>query len=111
MPYLRFSELSTARRAFVRQCQQMGFGKIVGVAVREGQPVFTDQTELLFDVKLDSDENPRPEQDLRDFAVTGEIVRLFSKLDAIGNGTIEHVEVRAGIPRRIVFKAPVSAIK
>jgi hypothetical protein len=26
-------------------------------------------------------------------------------LDAFRNGTIEHVEVRAGVPRQMVFKA------
>src|SRR5215469_5552564 len=108
MAQLRFSQLSASRQAFVRQCQWMGYGKIVSLAVQKAKPVFTEQTEVFFDVKLDGNDGPRPEHELGDFALSSEIVRLFAKLDAIRNGSIEHVEVRAGIPRRIVFNVPVS---
>jgi hypothetical protein len=85
----------------------MGFGKIVGLAVCDCDPVFGPQTDVLLDVKLDSAETRRPEQDLSDFVLGAEMVRLFNKLDAIRNGSIEHVEVRAGIPVRMIFKATV----
>src|ERR1019366_9421651 len=61
---------------------------------------FGPKTEVLHDLKLDGDEAPRPEQDLGDFVVCKEIRRLFSMLDAFRNGTIDHVEVRTGLPRR-----------
>ena len=105
MAQTRFCEISEQRRAFIRQCQRIGFGKIVDLAVRDSDPVFVQQTQVLFDVKLDSDQNPRAEQDLKDFLLSAESLRFFSKLDAIRNGAIELVEVRAGIPRRMVFKA------
>jgi hypothetical protein len=105
MAQLRFSDLSASRQAFIRQCQQIGFGSVRALAVRDGEPVFGPTAEVLFDVKLDTDESPRPEQDLHDFILSAEIVRMFSKLDAIGNGTIEHVEVRGGVPRRIIVRA------
>jgi hypothetical protein len=57
-------------------------------------------------VKLDGDDGPRPEQDLSDFELSREVVRLFAKLDTVRNGVVELIEVRAGIPRRVVFKAP-----
>jgi hypothetical protein len=104
MPQTRFSQLSTQRQALIRQCQQIGFGEIGRFLVRESEPVLTAETEVLFDVKLDRDDGQRLEQNLSDFEVSKEIVRLFSKLDAIGNAVVEHLEVRAGIPRRIVFK-------
>jgi hypothetical protein len=101
----RFSEMSALRRALIRQCQRLGFGKIVGFVVRDGEPVMTPETEIFLDVKLDGDDSPRPEQDLSDFALGREVVRLFAELDTIRDGVVEHLEVRAGIPRRIVFKA------
>lgn len=102
---MRFLEISEPRQAFVRQCQRIGFGKIVNLGVRDCDPVVVHQTEVLFDVKLDSNEHSRPEQVLKDFLLTAEILRFFSKLDVIRNGTIEHIEIRAGIPRRMIFKA------
>jgi hypothetical protein len=105
----RFSDLSAARQALIRQCQRIGFGKIVGFAVREREPVLTAETEIFFDVKLDGDDDPRPEQDLSDFELSRQVVRLFAKLDAIREGVVDHLEVRAGLPRRIVFKASANA--
>lgn len=109
MVQVRFSEVSAPRQALIRHCQQIGFGEIGPFLVRDREPVLTPETEIFLDVKLDSDNAPRQEQQLSDFELSKEIVRLFSKLDAIGDGVVEHLEVRAGIPRRIVFKAPIFA--
>ena len=105
MAQLRFSELSAPRQALVRKCQRIGFGRIEDLDVRDCEPVFGPRTRSFLDVKLDSDEVPRPEQNLSDFVVRDEIRRLLYKLDAIRDGTIERIEVLAGIPRRIIVKA------
>jgi len=104
----RLSQLSAQRQALVRQCQQVGFGKIVNFAVRDGDPVMLAGTEILLDVKLDSDENPRAECNLNDFELSMELRRLFSEFDVIQNALVDHLEVRAGVPRRAVFRCPVS---
>jgi hypothetical protein len=67
--------------------------------------MFGDLTEVIQDVKLDTDHDSRPEQNLADYELRAELVRLFSKMDAIREGMIAHIEVRAGIPRRIAVKA------
>lgn len=54
----------------------------------------------------DNDDALRPEGYLDDFKLCAEVLRLFAKLDAIGDGVIDQIEIRAGIPRRMVFKAP-----
>jgi hypothetical protein len=61
---------------------------------------------VLFDVKLDKEEVPRPELALTDFVLAAEVLRLMARLDALHNGTIRHLEVRAGIPRRLIFESP-----
>jgi hypothetical protein len=105
MRALRFAEISVQRQAFVRRCQHIAFGEIRALVVTAGEPVFGETTEVLMDLKLDNEERPRPELALPDFALAQEVVRLFAKLDEIGNGTIKHIEIRAGLPRRIVVKA------
>jgi hypothetical protein len=109
MPEPRFSELSVPRQTLIRQCQRMGFGKILRLDVRDGQPVFGPRTEVLLDVKLDSVETRRPEQDLADFVLCSAVSRFLEQLDSIRNGSVEQVEVRAGIPVRMIFKASVNA--
>ena len=62
------------------------------------------ETEVFLDVRLDGADDTRPEQSLGDFLLKSEVIRLFARLDAIRNAVVEHLEVRSGIPRRIVFK-------
>jgi hypothetical protein len=106
MSELRFSELSAPRQALIRRCQTIGFGKIVRFSIRDREPVLLPETEVFRDVKLDGDDDPRPEQSLEDFVLKSEVIRLLAQLDAIRDGIVEHLEVRAGVPRRIVFKDP-----
>ena|ERR1700733_5406136 len=103
MTQLRFSELSGPRQALIRRCQQVGFGTLRKVEVRDREPIF-GATEVIFDLKLDSENAPRPEQNLSDFLVCDEIRRLFSMLDDFVNATIEQIEVRTGVPRRVFIK-------
>jgi len=107
IPDIRLCDLSTARQDFVRQCQRISFGKIAHFAVRNGDPVMLPETEVLMELKLETEEAARPEQKLKDFVVPAELVRLFAKMDAVRTGFVDHVEVRAGIPRRVVFKTRV----
>jgi hypothetical protein len=104
----RLLELSNLHRLFVRRCQAIGFGKITGLRVRDGEPVFDDATEVYEDLKLDVDDTPRPELELADFVLGAETVRFFRKLNALHDGVVEQIEVRAGVPRRMVLKVTCS---
>ncbi len=105
MAQLRFTDLTAARQSFIRQCQRLGFGTVRGLEVRDCEPVFGPKTEVLVDLKLDSDDTPRPEQHLGDFVLPDEVRRLFAVLDTLRNGTVEQVEVRSGVPRRLFFRS------
>jgi hypothetical protein len=59
----------------------------------------------LKDVKLDSDDGPRPELALRDFIVSDEVLRLMRLLDDMKSGTFRRVEIRGGLPRRAVLES------
>jgi hypothetical protein len=102
---LRFSQLSAPRQVLVRLCQSINFGQICSLEVRDCDPVFNPPPQVLVDVKLDSDEGLRPEINLPDFVLPAEVCRLMDRLDRLKNATIERVEVRAGIARRVVFRA------
>src|ERR1051325_9624864 len=94
------SELSAARQALIRLCQWIDYGQILELHVREREPEFSPEPVMLLEVKLDSDPCERQETELEDFTLRGEVQRLLSRLDVIGTGCIQKIEVRAGIPRR-----------
>ena len=104
MTMLRFSDLSSSRKALVRLFQKLNFGQIQNLSLRNGEPVFALPPLVLFDIKLDNDEGPRPELNLADFALCDEIRRLVARLDELNNGRIERIEVRGGLPRRVVIE-------
>jgi hypothetical protein len=105
MKPIRFTQLSPARQALVRWCQAINHGSIEELQVRHSEPVFDPAPLILRDVKLNSDEEPRAELAIADFVVSDEICRLMRMLDEMGSGTIRSIEVRTGIPRRILVES------
>ena len=103
----RLSDLSPARQALVRLCQAINHGSIEDLEVRHSEPVFDPWPVTLRDVKLGSDEEPRPELSLADFVVSEEIVRLMNLLDEMKCGTLRRIEVHAGVPRRTLVESHV----
>jgi hypothetical protein len=101
----RFTQLSAPRQALVRLFQSVNFGQLLDIAIQDGDPLFYPEPTVLFDVKLDADEGQRQEADLSDFALRDEVRRLMARLDQLKNGRIERIEVRSGIPRRVVIES------
>jgi len=101
----RFSQLSPARQTLVRWLQKVNFGDVRSISVQDGDPIFDQDSVVVFDLRLDRDENARLELSLADFDLPAEVRRLISLLDELKNGTIQRLEVRAGIPHRFVFES------
>jgi hypothetical protein len=107
---LLFSRLSPGRQFLLRVCQSTNYGYIQDLHVRDREPVVDPAPIVFADIKLDSDERARDEFNNADFIVCAEIVRLLALLDQINNGKISKLEVRAGIPRRIVYEHRISEL-
>lgn len=105
-----FSQLSPPRQALIRLCQAINFGFIEMMEVRDCDPMFDPPPLLLRDLKLDLDEGPRFELALRDFVVSNEVLRLLRHLDEMKCGSVRRIEVRAGIPRRVLLTASTEPI-
>jgi hypothetical protein len=102
---LRFSKLSPSRQLLLRLCQAVNFGFIQELEIRDSEPVFSPPPIVLVDLKLDGEAGPRPEIELADFALCREACRLMELLDKLRNSKIDRIEVRAGIPRRVILKS------
>jgi hypothetical protein len=104
----RFSELSGPRQALVRLCQSINHGHIEALRITNGEPTFSPAPTVLVDVKLDQDEGPRPEVELCDFELCVELRRLMSRMDVVRDGKVARLEVRGGIPRRVIFESTIT---
>ena len=89
--------------------QWLDHGTIRGLEVHDGEPMFGPKTEVLHDLKLDGDEAPRPERDMRDFVVPREIRRLVFDAGGFAQRHYRTHRSRTGVPRRIIFKAAEAA--
>ena len=102
---LRLSQLSPGRQVLVRLCQWLNFGQIQGVRVQDGDPILDCVPLVYVEKLLNVDEGNRPEARLKDFELRKEVRLLMVTLDEIKNGVIERIDVRRGIPCRIVYES------
>jgi hypothetical protein len=105
---IRFSQLSTPRQGLVRLCQSINYGYICELAVERREPVLDPAPAVFIDIKLDSDEQLRSEIDSADFLLTAEVTRLLALFDRLENGKIARLDVRSGIPRRVLYERQIS---
>jgi hypothetical protein len=102
----RFAEISSARQRLVRLCEAIGFGCIENLIVQNAEPLISaDEPVVHLDIKLDRPLGGPNTKESLDFQLQAEFARLMSLLDAIQNGCIAKIEVRDGVPRRILRAA------
>ena len=107
----RLSQLSAPRQALVRLFQSINFGYVEGLEVRGSEPVFSPAPVVFVEVKLDAGNALPPEVDLADFELRTEVIRLMERFDELGNGSIERIDVRYGVPRRALIERPIREVR
>lgn len=107
----RFSQLSAPRQALVRLLQSINFGHVEDLEVRGSQPVFSPAPMVFVEIKLDSAAEPRQEIDLTDFELRCEVIRLMEQFDQLGDASIERIDVRYGVPRRVLIERPIQGVR
>jgi hypothetical protein len=98
--------LSPARRRLVELMQEINFGRSEGLAVRGGDPVLAPPPRLVREVKFGGDNGPRPERGAADFDLKARLVELLDYLDEAGDVTIDLLEVKHGLPFRMLVADP-----
>jgi hypothetical protein len=105
---LTFSQLPPARKALVRLCQDLNFGSILNLRVINSEVNFDPVPEVVVDVRLDEEAEPRAELELDDFTLRPQVCKLFTQIDALKNGSIEKIVVHAGLPCRVTLRRSLS---
>ena len=93
---------SPARQKILRLMQENPFSRIEQLAVTNGQPQFDPATKIIAEHKFGANDGPRREAELADFVLKKEHVDLFRQFDEIGSGVILTLEVRGGMPFRMI---------
>ena len=95
-------DLSARRMDLLELMQSMNFGRIEGLAVLDGDPVLDRPPRVIREVKFGADNGPRPELDVGNFLLKTQVLELFQHFDHLGDGTIEVLEIKHGLPFRML---------
>jgi hypothetical protein len=86
--------------------QRLHFGQIIGLRIRAGQPILDPPPRLVRDRKLGSESVPRPAEERANFLLKEQVVDLFDYFGEIGDGVIDLIDVRHGLPFRLQHTEP-----
>jgi hypothetical protein len=98
------SSLAPQFQRLVELVRHVGFGRIEGLLVRDGVPVLDPPPVVVREYKFGSDDGSRIESNADDFLLKSQVVELVQHIARIGNGVIDCIEVKHGLPFRMVVK-------
>jgi hypothetical protein len=90
--------LTSARRRLLELMQVVNFGEIRALVVRDGEPVLDLASRVVRDIKMGGENGPRSELRVDDYVLKKEVVEFLAELDRIGNGMVERLEIKHGLP-------------
>jgi hypothetical protein len=100
--------LSPARRQLLELIQRYRFCEIKNLEVRGGEPVFDPAPQVIEEIKIGADDDPRPERSNKDFLLREQIIDLLEHINRVGDGRIAIIEVRHRLPFRLVVERSAS---
>ncbi|MBL8822442.1 MAG: hypothetical protein JNJ77_07640 [Planctomycetia bacterium] len=101
----RKSHLSKSQQRLLQVFQELNFGKIQQLHVKAGEPLLTPSPRILKDLKIPGANDARVESHLKDFELKREHLEFFHHLHALGDGVLELIEVRHGLPVRLLIES------
>ena len=100
------SSLSKHRRNLLEIMQRVNFGRIEGLTVRSGEPSFDPGPRIIREIKFGCEDSSRMEREQADFELKAQVIELFQYMTKLGNGSIACLEVKHGLPFRLVIDDP-----
>jgi len=100
----RKSFLSRPRARLIELMQELNFGQVRGLVVRDGEPVFDPPPRVVREVKFGSENGPRPESAKGDFALKAQVREMLAQLEALDDGVVECIEVKHGLPFKMTVE-------
>jgi hypothetical protein len=97
-------DLSANRIGLLQLMQRINFGRIENLLIRNGDPDLDPPPRVIREVKFPGENGPRPEVGAGEFLLKSQVVELFKELDLLGDGTIAVLEVKHGLPFRMMVE-------
>jgi hypothetical protein len=102
------SSLTERQKVLVELMQQINFGRIEALLVRDGEPNFNPAPRVVRKLKIGGENSPRPEIGSADFLLKGQVVELLEAVRELGEGTVLAIDVKHGLPFAVEIEVPSS---
>jgi hypothetical protein len=93
--------LSPARRRLVELMQEVNFGRIEGLRVKEAEPLLEPKPRVLREIVFGKVNAPNPARGRDDFALKEQLIELFDLFDREQSVTVESLVIQNGLPVRM----------
>jgi hypothetical protein len=100
------STLSAPRQKLLGLMRQMYFGKIEDLVIQGKEPSFDPTPRITQEIKLGIDGGQLPAEG-QDFALKRSVTDLFGYFDRLGDGSVVTIEIRHGLPARLLVSRSV----
>ena len=101
--------LPPACQRLVELMQEIHFGRIERLLIRDHQPQWRPAPRILRDVALGKGSRPRRRGARGDFQLKGTVRDLFRHLDRLSDGTMISLIIQDGLPVRLIIEEPIEA--
>jgi hypothetical protein len=98
--------LSGPRRRLVELFQEINFGRVLNLTVRDREPVLDPAPRIVRERKFGGENGPRPERASGDFPLKAQVLELCAALDELGDAVIDLIEVKNGLPFKMEVADP-----
>jgi hypothetical protein len=102
MELLNKSSISLQRQFLIETLQRINFGRLDHLRFKAGEPTLDESTRIVREYKFAGENGGRAEAAKVDFALKKQVIELFRYFDDRGDGVIETLEVKHGLPFRVV---------
>lgn len=103
-PQYQKGGLSLSRRRLVELMQDINFGRLEGVRVRDAEPVLDPVPGIVREIKFGGENGPRPELQADEFALKSQVVEMFAQFDRLRHCHVETLEIKHGLPFRMLIR-------
>src|SRR5262245_55603594 len=104
------SSLSDPQHRLIELMQSLNFGRIEGLRVHSGQPVFEPAPRVIQKLKMGGENGPRPEVGLQDFWLKRQTVEMLRAITELGDGEVSVIEVKHGLPYAVEIERQPSQV-
>jgi len=98
------AQAGAPRRKMVEVMQRVNFGRIERLTICDGQPVLDPHPVVVREHKFGAENGPRPELGTQDFLLKLQVLELFTFFDELQNGVIEALDIKHGLPFRVIVR-------